>query len=331
MPTGTLNFHIVAIGPSDVQHELLSIEPVVAKLSREFLARNVTLSFHHWTQLPPGIGAPQDYINSHLKWEDVDFVIGAMWKKFGSPVNDADSGTEHECNKVLHLSTRGQPDLLFYFRETADTESSADYEKIRAFRSSLYKSALIGTYSDPKVLAEQVETAIRSKVESKLLSQKQTQRRMGSLPVNRSLSIELVIFAEFPKEGQTPTIVILKDSQNRFFVVDTRRTTGQDIANWIAQSMGFAVTEGMTLWDYLMKVNSENVKKNNGILQLWLGNVIYADHPTLKMKQLKIQLASTHMHGKKLGWDMSKTKRVPILLKKPQIMINKDDSKEITL
>ena len=331
MPTGTLNFHIVAIGPSDVQEELLSIDPVVAKLSREFLIRNITLSFRHWTHLPPGIGSPEQYIDSRLEWENVDFVIGAMWKKFGSSLNDADSGTEHECNEVLRLFKRGQPDLLFYFRETSDVDLSPDHEKIRAFRASLYKKALVGTYSDPKTFAEQVETAIRTKIESKLLSQNETQRRMGRLPVNRSFTVELVIFAEFPNEGQTPTMVILKDCRNRFFVIDTRHSTGQDVADWIAQSMGFVVTEGMTLRDYLMKVNVQNIKENNGILQLWLGNIIYADHPTFKMKELKIGLASTHMHEKKLGWDMSKTKGIPILVKKPRIMINEDGSKRIML
>jgi hypothetical protein len=331
MPTGTLNFRIVAIGPSDVQAELQSIEPVIAKLSREFLIRNVTLSFHNWTHLPPGIGSPQKYIDSCLEWETVDFVIGAMWKRFGSSLNRADSGTEHECNEVLRLSKRGQPDLLFYFRETPDVESSPDYEKIRTFRSSLYETALVATYSDPKTFAEQVETAIRTKVEGQLLSQKQTQRRIGRLPVNRSFAVELIIFAEFPKEGQTPTIVILKDCHDRFFVIDTRYSTAQDITNWIAQSMGFALTEGMSLRDCLMKVNIKNIKDNNGLLQLWLGNIIYADHPTLKMKQLKIALGSTHMHEKKLGWDKGKTKRIPILLKKPQIIINEDGSKKITL
>jgi hypothetical protein len=331
MPTGTLNFHIVAIGPSDVQEELLSIEPVVAKLSREFLIKNVTLSFRHWTHLAPGAGSPQQYIDSSLKWEHVDFVIGAMWKRFGSSAEDADSGTEHECNEVLRLSRRGHPDLLFYFRETPDVELSPDYEKIRAFRSSLRKKALVGTYSDAKTFVEQVEMAIRTKLESKLLSQNQTRRRMGRLPVNRSFTVELIIFAEFPNEGQTPTIVILKDCRDQFFVLDTRHSTGQNIADWIAQSMGFAVTEGMTLGDYLMKVNVQNIKNNTGILELWLGNIIYADHPTFKMKKLNIALGSTHMHEKKLGWDPSKKKQIQIRLKKPQIIINKDDSKEIRL
>jgi hypothetical protein len=186
MATVQLNFKIAAIGPSDVQAELAALEPVIRNLSREFSSRNVALSFHHWSQLAPGVGKPQEYIDQNLNWDDVDFVIGAMWKRFGSPVANADSGTEHECNKILNLSKRGQPDLLFYFRETPDTATSPDAAKIQAFRDALQRRGLVGTYSDPKAFAAQVEVAIRSKVESKLLSQRQSQRRMGQLPVNRS-------------------------------------------------------------------------------------------------------------------------------------------------
>ncbi len=332
MPTGTLNFHVAAIGPSDVQEELKLIESIVSKLSREFLARNVTLSFHHWRHLAPGIGSPQQYIDSNIQWEQIDFVIGAMWKKFGSPVEDADSGTEHECNEILKLSARGQPDLLFYFRDTADTEPAADQLKIESFRKSLYKKALIGTYRDKNSFREQVETAIRSKVEGKLSTQNQVQRRIGKLPVNRSFTVELIIFSEFPERGQTPTVIILKDCRGKYFVIDTRYSTGQSIADWMAQTMGFAVTEGMTLNEYLMQVNLKNIQANNGLLQLWLGNVIYADHPTFKMKKLKMLLCNTHSHEGKLGWDLSKgSKTIQISVMKPQIIVDRDGTKDITL
>lgn len=332
MPTGTLTFHVAVIGPSDVQDEIKSVERVVSKLSREFLSRNVTLSFHHWSYLAPGIGTAQNYIDNNIQWENMDFVIGAMWKKFGSPVDDADSGTEHECNEILRLSSRGQPDLLFYFRDTSGTEPSSDALKIDSFRKALYQKALVGTYVKKKAFVEQVETAIRSKVESKLQSNAQTQRRIGKLPANRTFSVEFIIFSESKEAGQTPTIVILKDCHEKFFVIDTRYSSSQNITDWIAQTMGFAVTEGLTLSKQLAQSNERNLKANNGILQHWLGNMNYADHPNFKLRELNICLGSTHVHEGKLGWDLSNGKiSVPWLLKKPEIIIEADGSKKLVL
>jgi len=328
MPSDTLNFHIAGIGPSDVQAEIKSIEGVVSKLSREFLTRNVTLSFHHWSLLAPGVGTPQGYIDGSINWERMDFVVGAMYKKFGSPVDDADSGTEHECNEILRLSQRGQPDLLFYFRDRGSAKDG-DVAKIENFRRALYKKALVGTYGSKRDFIEQVEVAIRNKVNAKLSAQEQTQRRMGRLPVNRSLSVEFVVFSEIPERGQTPVIIVLKDSRGRYFFLDTRYTTGQMLADWIAQSMGFAVTEGMTLMEYLMENNTNNIRANNGISQLWLGNIIFADYPNFKVRDLKIAIGKTNTHEGKLGWDLKDGAKISLELPSPQIIVEPDGSKKL--
>jgi hypothetical protein len=96
--------------------------------------------------------------------------------------------------------------------------------------------------------------------------------------------------------------------------------------------MGFAVTEGLTLNHILMPVNVENVKANKGILQTWLGNIIYADYLNFKLKKLQLALGSTHTNEGKLGWKTGDSKtRISILLKKPEIIVNPDGSKELRL
>lgn len=95
--------------------------------------------------------------------------------------------------------------------------------------------------------------------------------------------------------------------------------------------MGFAVTEGMTLLDVLLDTNSKNIQANTGILQLWLGNVIFADHPNFKMKNLKMTLAETHSHEGKPGWKDGGKGTIHLRLKKPEIVVNEDGSKDVTL
>jgi len=67
-------FRVAVIGPSDVTEDILAIRSVVDELTTEFEPRNIKLKYLHWSLLPPGIGAPQSYIDTEMSWSDLDFV-----------------------------------------------------------------------------------------------------------------------------------------------------------------------------------------------------------------------------------------------------------------
>ena len=43
---------------------------------------------------------PQGLIDAILRIEDCDILIGIFWKRFGTPVSDACSGTAHEFQRA---------------------------------------------------------------------------------------------------------------------------------------------------------------------------------------------------------------------------------------
>ena len=318
-------FRVAAIGPSDTEEDVQAIRNAVQELSEEFKQRHISLSFHHWSELAPGLGSPQDYIDEHIHWNSIDFVVGLMASRFGRAGNNGESGTEHECRQVIALHTkRKQPDLLFYFKKL-DLDSIADtaeYNKVQALRSELQVKGLTSQYSDTTDLESLIKPALREKVENKLKLQRVTQRRIGELPPNRTISVEMIVLSELGDDHVVPTILILKNARDELFVFDGRYMSAQNLIDWVAHSMGFTKSTGVPLGEILMRANIDNVKNNNGIIQLWMGNILMMDHPGFEMSDVKILLGKVHAQDKKLGFDLSKGE---MRIERPGPQMIKDD------
>jgi hypothetical protein len=57
-------------------------------------------------------------IDDQLRIEECDILIGVFWKRFGTPVGDAESGTAHEIRRAIDTwNDRGTPQVMLYFRE----------------------------------------------------------------------------------------------------------------------------------------------------------------------------------------------------------------------
>ena len=95
---------VVVASPGDVQAERDVVPRVVADLNNGIAAeRNLWLEVRRWeTDAYPGFhaGGPQGLIDHILRIEKCDIFIAIFWKKFGTPVPDAKSGTEHEFKKA---------------------------------------------------------------------------------------------------------------------------------------------------------------------------------------------------------------------------------------
>ncbi|MFZ2640467.1 MAG: hypothetical protein WA117_05725 [Verrucomicrobiia bacterium] len=333
MATHTLTFHIAVIGPSDTERDNSAVKNAVNELTEEFASQGAALSYHHWSGLPPGIGeTAQKYIDKNISWADMDFVVGLLWEKFGTPVEGARSGTEHEYRQVYDLfSKRGQPDLLLYFRPPSPTADAAQLELINGFRREVQAKALTCSYDSVENLRQQVTKHLRHKIVQKLAENQQVQRRVGHLPPNRRITVEMIVFAEFPSDtAQFPAIIILKNFQGEEFVFDTRTMNPQDLANWIAKSMGFAATEGRTLRDYLDVCNIRNLKEDVPMAQLWLGNILFADHAGLKLKEVKINIGC-HFPKEKIPKFLSGEIPYFLPLPRPQISNDAEGRKHLVL
>lgn len=146
---------IVVASPSDVQQERGVLDDVVAEVNRGVAAdRCIRLEVVRWeTDAHPGFdpGGPQGLIDPLLGITDCDFLIGIFWKHFGTPTQDAKSGTEHEIRMAYESWKRsGKPQILIYFNErpaALKTSTEADqWALVLRFKENFPKEGLWWSY-----------------------------------------------------------------------------------------------------------------------------------------------------------------------------------------
>ena len=336
MATDTTCFHVAIIGPSDTAQEVAAANSAIFKLSSELSKQGITLASHHWSQLPPGLGEPQGYIDRNLAWADVDYVIGFMRGRLGTPVSDAESGTVHEVEIVTnHHSKTGSPELLFYFQSQA-TENSPEVAK---FAAGLRQNALTASYSTPLELETLIADHLRQKVlKANAPPSMGLPHTIGPLPANRRLTVEMMISSQMPPdEVPMPTIIVFKNGLGAEYIFDAREATNmQAFCNWVSKSMGYDSSGGKTLSQYLVEKNLSNVQamttSNEPVVaQMWLGHIFLFVHKKFGQAMLKLVLA------KPLITTVDKDKWLPILkarkliLAPKHIRINQKGEKEYQL
>jgi hypothetical protein len=149
---------IIVASPGDVQAERDAIEVVAAELNRTIADdRDLLLVISRWeTDAYPGfhLQGPQALIDSVLRIEDSDLLIGIFWKRFGTPTLDAQSGTdgtEHEFRTAYKAWKRNKrPQIMVYFNEKAYAPKSKaetdQWGKVLEFKRDLPKEGLWWSY-----------------------------------------------------------------------------------------------------------------------------------------------------------------------------------------
>jgi Protein of unknown function (DUF3298) len=129
--------------PGDVQPERDALALVVSELNGDVADRlGLYIEVARWeTDAHPGFHpeGPQGLIDTKLRIEDCDIFVGIFWKRFGTPISDASSGTEHEFKKAIAAWDRNRsPEIMFYFKQeplfpasTTETEQLSAVVKFR--------------------------------------------------------------------------------------------------------------------------------------------------------------------------------------------------------
>jgi len=146
---------VVVASPSDLASERRALGDVVQGLN-ESLAdqfRKRLVLFKWETDAHPGfhVEGPQGLVDSILRIEDCDIFVGLFWTRFGTPVTDAASGTEHEFKRAYESwKSRGRPQILFYFCDRSYVlKTEADLEQLRRvfkFKEEFPKEGLWWSY-----------------------------------------------------------------------------------------------------------------------------------------------------------------------------------------
>jgi hypothetical protein len=113
---------VVVASATDVQAERDAVPHIVDYLNNSVARdRGLRLEVTRWeTDAFPTFHAhgPQGAIDETLRIDECDLLIAIFWKRFGTPVADARSGTEHEL-RLAYTSwqTTGHPQIMLYFKE----------------------------------------------------------------------------------------------------------------------------------------------------------------------------------------------------------------------
>lgn len=147
---------IVIASPGDVQAERRSLPTIIEELNEGIGGiLNLRLQLTRWeTDVYPGfhVDGPQGHIDSILRIQDCDLLLGIFWKRFGKPVKDAASGTEHEF-KVAYDTWKhgGTPHIMMYFNQKPYTpqsqEETEQWGRVLEFRKSIADEGVFVTYN----------------------------------------------------------------------------------------------------------------------------------------------------------------------------------------
>lgn len=156
---------IVVASPGDVQSERDALPAVIDELNRGIAEeRCLRLELLRWeTDAYPGFHTegPQGLIDPILKVQDCDVLIGIFWKRFGTPTNAAQSGTEHEIMSAYEAWGKNtKPQIMVYFNQKAYSPTSKEetdqWGHVLEFKARFPKEGLWWHYKGKSKFADLV-------------------------------------------------------------------------------------------------------------------------------------------------------------------------------
>jgi hypothetical protein len=154
-PDSIRTLRVVVASPGDVQMERDSLPRVLDEVNSGVAGvLGLRLELWRWEiDAYPGFHAngPQGQIDQSMRIDEADIVIGVFWKRFGTPVADAQSGTEHELQRAYEAWKKSDhPVVMLYFNQQPYAPTRPDeFDQWRAvleFRNRVPKEMLWWTY-----------------------------------------------------------------------------------------------------------------------------------------------------------------------------------------
>lgn len=141
------------------------------------------------------ISHPQEIITSDLG-NDYDLFIGLIWKKFGTPTNEADSGTEEEFLNAYSrfLNNPNSLQILFYFNSKPVSISEMNPEqlsKIQNFKLDIgeNKKVLFWEYQD----TQQLNKFLRIHIPQRILELRNNeQNKVAIIETDEVIKVEIL-------------------------------------------------------------------------------------------------------------------------------------------
>jgi|RhiMethySRZTD1v2_1073278.scaffolds.fasta_scaffold11797_2 hypothetical protein len=155
---------VILASPNDVGPERKLVARVIDRINATLADRNLQLKLYRWeTRAYPGfhLKGRQCKIDDALEIEKADLFIAILWKRFGTPVHDARSGTEHEFKLAYNSYLKNnRPHIMFYFKEVSVSrlkkEELKQYRKVKKFRDEFPEEGLWWTFKSTREFEDQL-------------------------------------------------------------------------------------------------------------------------------------------------------------------------------
>jgi hypothetical protein len=167
---------VVVASPGDVEAERNRLAAVIEELNSEFETSGYVLRLYRWeTDTYPGfhVLGPQGMVDQVLNIEDCDMLIGIFWKRFGTPVSDAGSGTEHEFKIAYErwkASEGVRPQIMLYFRNEPffprSAEENQQMGRVLEFRNAHQREALFCEFAGESDFERAIRRHLRQAVKA---------------------------------------------------------------------------------------------------------------------------------------------------------------------
>lgn len=152
MAKSITKYTVFLSSPADMEEEWSALEEVIRELNITYgNANNCIIELLNWkTHSAPGISEThtQDLIFNDIG-NDYDIFLGLLWMRFGTPTQNAGSGTEAEFKKALDRFNSGArtPQILFYFKNTPPSSLTdiniEQLQKVNQFKQNIPKERLL--------------------------------------------------------------------------------------------------------------------------------------------------------------------------------------------
>jgi hypothetical protein len=191
MAKSITKYSIFLASPSDLEFERNEIKTFIDELNLSFgNSNNIHLDLLKWeTHSAPAItnSYTQDIINNDIG-NEYDLFVGILWKKFGTPTEVANSGTEEEFLRAVNRFKSGENiQIMIYFKTemvNLDDIDPLQLSKINEFKNSLTdKGVYYSTFSSVEELGNQLRIHIPKRI-SELKNNSETQSLAVIIPSN---------------------------------------------------------------------------------------------------------------------------------------------------
>jgi hypothetical protein len=142
------------VSPSDVPNERRLVNEVIKDINTHLaMPVGFVLELRQWEDVYPALheAGPQGHIDTQLNIGDCDYVVGILWRRFGTPTPTGQTGTEHEVRQADALwQKHGRPQLMLYFNREAYSPSTdeeiAQWGKVLRFKKEFQQKGVVHDY-----------------------------------------------------------------------------------------------------------------------------------------------------------------------------------------